>query len=139
MANMPSPQDAAARWATNLGGAQQKWEDGVNGVTVAPGQLAARQADKWARNTAAAKPKFAAGAAAVTLQDWQQQTVAKGGPRLATGAQAAQGKVGAVFERLFPYISQQVNSLPARGDLEQNINRMAQFARGMAKFPSTGR
>lgn len=139
MGAMPNPSDAAARWAQNFGASGTKWAAGVNSVTVAPGQLAARAKQLWASNTAAAVDKFAANSAAVTLQDWQQTTVNKGQPRLAGGAQSAQPKVEAVFSRLFPYIASTVNSLPPRGDLEANIARAGAFARQMAKFSASGR
>lgn len=131
---MPDAATAAAKWAQNFGASGQKWADGVNSVKVAPGALAARQADLWANNTVAAKNKFAQNSQAVTLTQWQQVTVAKGQGRLATGAQAAQDKVSQTFAKLFPAIQAAVNSLPPRGDLEANINRSAQFARQMAKF-----
>lgn len=131
---MPSSTDAAARWAQNFGASGQRWAQGVQGVTVAPGQLAARAKNLWAQNTAAAVDRFAANSARVSLQEWQQTTVSKGQPRLASGAQAAQPKVEAVFAKLFPFIQNTVNSLPPRGDIEQNINRAAQFARTMHTY-----
>lgn len=131
---MPSATDAAQRWAQNFGASGTRWAAGVNGVTVAPGQLAARAKNLWAQNTAAAIDRFAANSAKVSLQEWQQTTVQKGQPRLASGAQAAQPKVEAVFAKLFPFIQAQVNALPPRGDIEANINRAAMFARGMHTF-----
>lgn len=135
---MPDAATAAQRWATNFGASGTKWAAGVQGVTVAPGQLAARAKNLWATNTAAAVDRFAANAAKVSLQDWQSITVAKGQSRLSSGAQAAQPKVEQVFGRLFPFIGQVVNSLPPRGDLEANIARSAAFARGMNKFKTGG-
>lgn len=131
---MPSAAEAAAKWATNLPAAQQRYIDGVNAVTTAPGALAARAAPLWAANTAAAQSKFARNSAAVTVQQWQQATTTKGAQRLSSGAQAAQGKVEAMFSKLFPAIQSAVSSLPPRGDIEANIARSAQFARTMNKF-----
>lgn len=135
---MPSAAEAAQKWATNLPASQQRYVDGVNAVTTAPGALAARAAPVWAANTAAAQSKFARNSAAVTLQDWQRQTTTKGAQRLSSGAQAAQSKVEAVFSRLFPAIQSAVSSLPPRGDLEANIARSAAFARAMNKFKTAG-
>lgn len=135
---MPSAAEAAQKWATALPAAQQRYVDGVNGVTVAPGALAARAAPTWAANTAAAQSKFARNSAAVSLQQWQQATATKGAQRLSSGAQAAQGKVEAVFARLFPAIQSAVSSLPPRGDLEANIARSAAFARAMNKYKTAG-
>ena len=131
---MPTAAEAAAKWATNLPASQQRYIDGVNSVTVAPGALAARAASTWAANTAAAQQKFARNSAAVTLQTWQQQTATKGAQRLSSGAQAAQSKVEATFSKLFPAIQSAVASLPARGDLEANIARSAAFARKMNAY-----
>jgi hypothetical protein len=135
---MPTASDAAQRWSQNFGASGTRWAAGVNAVTVAPGQLAARAKQLWAANTAAAIDRFAANSARVTLQDWQQQTITKGQPRLASGAQAAQPKVEAVFAKLFPFIQNAVNGLPPRGDIEANINRAAQFARAMHGYKTQG-
>jgi hypothetical protein len=135
---MPDPTSAAQRWAQNFGASGQRWADGVNAVTVSPGALAARAADRWLANTQAALPKFKANSAAMTAESWKQVTVAKGQGRLSSGAQAAQPKVEQVFGRLFPFIASAVNSLPPRGDLEANIARSAAFARKMATFSKTG-
>lgn len=131
---LPSPTDAAARWAQNLGASQTKYTAGVQAVTTSPGQLAAAAADRYIAGVQASLPKFQANSAAVTLQAWQQAAVNKGAPRLATGAQQAQQKMGTVFTTLFPFIEQVRTSLPPRGDLEQNIARSAAFQRGMARF-----
>lgn len=135
---MPSPADAAARWAQQLGAAGQRYSDGVMAVKVAPGTLAARAADRWAQNTVAAKPAFVANSQRVTLGDWQQASTTKGAQRLASGAQAAQGKMEQALARVFQHINQVVGSLPPRGDIEANINRAAQFARGMNALKNKG-
>ena len=131
---MPSPADAAARWAQNLGGASQRYIAGVQAVTVAPGTLAARAAPLWAQNTAAAQGRFAKNSAAVQLGDWQNSSVTKGAPRLSSGAQMAQPKMEAALTRVFGWINQVKGSLPPRGDIEANIQRSAAFARGMNKL-----
>jgi hypothetical protein len=134
---MPTAAEAAAKWATALPAAQQRYIDGVNAVTVSPGALAARAAPLWAANTAAAQSKFARNSAAVSLQSWQQSTATKGAQRLSSGAQAAQGKVETAFARLFPAIQSAVSALPPRGDIEANIARSAAFARAMNKFKNS--
>lgn len=134
MANMPSATDAAARWAQQFGASGARWAAGVQSVTVAPGQLAARAKSLWLQNVTAAADRFATNSAKVSLQDWQNATVTKGQPRLASGAQAAQPKVEAAFAKLFPAIQSAVNALPPRGDIEQNINRAGQFARAMHAY-----
>jgi hypothetical protein len=129
MAKLDNPGAAAQAWASRLGAATQAYTDGVNGVTVAPGQLAAAAGDRWLANTTNALPRFKANSAAVQLPAWQNAAVSKGAPRLASGASAAQPKMEVVFGKLFPAIRSAVSSLPARGTIDQNIERSAQFAR----------
>lgn len=131
---MPTASDAAARWVQQTGGATQRYTDGVKAVTVAPGQAAARQSELWARNTVAAKSKFATNSAKVSLAEWQDAAANKGAARLASGVTAAQGKYEAALGKLLPYIGSAVAGLPARGDLEANINRMTSFVRKMSQY-----
>lgn len=131
---MPTAQEAAQRWVQNTSGATQRYTDGVNAVTTSPGQAAARQADLWAANVAAAKQKFAANSAKVSLDQWKTAAVQKGAQRLASGVQAAQGNYEQALGKLLPYIASAVQGLPARGNLEANINRMTGFVRKMAQY-----
>lgn len=131
---MKNPTDVAATWAQRMGTATDAYTKGVQSVTVAPGQLAARAADTWVQNTANAKSKFAQKSAAVSLTDWQNQAVNKGASRLASGAQAAQGKFEQQIGKVLAHIDAGVKTLPARGGLDQNINRMTQFVRHMANY-----
>lgn len=128
MSRLDNPTQAAANWASRLGAATQAYTDGVNSVTVAPGQLAAAAKNLWLQNTQAAVNRFAANSAAVQLPMWQQAAVQKGAPRLASGASAAQPKMEQVFGKLFPAIRNAVQALPARGTIDQNIERSRQFA-----------
>jgi hypothetical protein len=128
------PSQVAAKWANNLSNATTAITDGVNAVTVAPGQAAARQKEVWVQNVTASKDKWASRTAAVPLTSWQQDMITKGVPRIAQGAQGAQDKMAAFMGKALPYIAAQVQALPPRGTLEQNLNRMTQFVRGMAKF-----
>ena len=124
----------AANWASRLAASTQKITDGINGVTVAPGVAAARQKDVWLQNTQAAQAKWARNVAAVSLSDWQQMTVSKGVPRIASGATAAQPKFQAFMSKFLPYVQSGKASLPPRGTLDQNINRAIAMMRHNAKF-----
>lgn len=130
----PTPDAVAAKWAQNLGSSTQRITDGVNGVTVAPGQAAARQKAAWVQNVAAAQDKWAANVASVSLNSWQQDMINKGVPRIASGASAAQPKFQNFMAQFLPFLDQQVRALPARGNLDQNIARMTAMVRGTAKF-----
>ena len=128
------PNAAAAAWASRLASSTQKIQDGIQSVTVAPGQAAARQKSAWVQNTTSAADKWAANTAAVSLSDWQQAAITKGVQRIGPGAQAAQAKFAAFMTQLLPHIDSVKSSLPARGNLDQNIDRMVRFSRGMASF-----
>lgn len=129
-----TPEQIAADWQSRLSASTQKITEGVQSVTVAPGQAAARQKDVWVQNTTSARDKWAARTAAVSLADWQQAVIEKGVNRIGQGASAAQPKFAAFMGQLLPHIDTVKRSLPARGNLDQNIARSAQFIRGMASF-----
>lgn len=129
-----SPEEIAKNWSQRLAGSTAKIQSGVESVTVAPGQAAARQSDAYLAGVQSNVDKFKRNVSAVSLGDWQQLTVSKGIPRIATGATAAQPKFTSFMTQLLPAIQANVNSLPARGGLENNITRMTQFVRGMASF-----
>lgn len=131
---IPTPDAAAQAWAQRLAGSTDRIQSGVQAVTTSPGQAAARQKSAWVNNVQASADKWAARTAAVPLTDWQQATISKGVPRIASGAQTAQPKFQAFMTQLLPHIQSSVNALPARGNLEQNITRMTQFTRAMANF-----
>lgn len=129
-----TPDQIAAKWSQNLGAAGPQIAAGVQSVKVAPGAAAAAQKQVWVQNTTSAANKWAANTAKVTKEEWQAAMINKGVPRIASGAAAAQPNFTQFMAKLLPYIDQQVSVLPARGDLEQNIQRAAAFARGMSKF-----
>lgn len=129
-----TPEQIAAKWATGLSGASSRITDGINAVSVAPGQAAARQKQVWQQNVAASADKWATNTGKVSLSDWQSAMINKGVPRIASGAIAAQPKFATFMTQLMPFIAQQKSALPARGNLDANIARMTAFARGMATF-----
>lgn len=128
------PTSVAQRWHDGLSGARQKYIDGVNSVTVAPGAAAARQAGVWAQNTQAAQAKYARNVAGVTLQSWQGAAASKGADRLASGAAAAQPKMVMFMTKLLPYVASGRASLAPRGSYDQNKARMAAWVDYMHKF-----
>jgi len=132
-----TPEQIAANWSQNLAAATQKITAGVQAVQVAPGQAAARQKAVYVANVNAQADKWASRTAAVSLQSWQASTTTKGIPRIASGATAAQPKFAAFMGQLLPFIQRQVQSLPPRGNLSQNIARMTAFVQGMATFSNT--
>jgi hypothetical protein len=131
---MKDPAASATKWANNLGAATQAITDGVNRVTVAPGQKAAAQVSVWQANTAAAAQKFARNVGRVGLSQWQNDMIQKGIPRIAQGAQQAQPKMQNFLTAFLPFVDQGVKALPPRGNLQANINRMVGMVNHNASF-----
>lgn len=131
---MPTPQQAASKWQAGLSGATQRITDGVNSVTTSPGAAAARQKAAYVAGVQTKADKWAANVGKVSTQDWQQAVIQKGIPRIAQGATASQPKMEAFFGRFLPHMASVVGSLPPRGNIDQNIQRMIQTVRGAASF-----
>lgn len=136
--NIPSAADAAQRWQQGFGGAGAKWAAGIEGVQVAPGQLAAAAQARYLAGVQQSAQKWAANSAAVTLAQWKQQSINKGQSRLATGAQTGMAKYQAKIGPVLDTIKSVVNSLPPRGTVEQNIQRSSQFQMAMHQAFSQG-
>jgi len=129
-----SPDQAAAKWASNLSAAAPSIQQGVEAVKVSPGQAAARQKQVYLQNVQAAADKWASRVASVTVADWQKAMVEKAIPRIGTGAQSAQPKMASFLGELFPHIERGLASLPARGNLQQNKQRVLAWIDHMATF-----
>lgn len=134
MAKNLSPDQIAAKWAQNLSSATASIQAGVEGVTVAPGLAASRQAQLYLQRVQQRVQVWQKNVASVSLQDWQQAMVSKGIPRIATGAQAATGKFSQFMSKLMPYVTTGVRNLPQRGGLDANIARVTAWIRYMAQF-----
>lgn len=131
-------QQAREKHARNLKAASQDIINGVNAVTVAPGQQAAAKASKMLNNLTEAvnSGKWARRVASVPVEEWRKKMIDKGIPRISSGIDAAAGKVEAFFGELLPFqdsLNNQIKSMPDL-TLEDNINRMTTFVRGMSKF-----
>ena len=119
------PTAAAKKWSDRLSQAASDGtiQAGIQSVTVAPGQTAARQKQVWAQNTAAAVDRWATNTAAVSLPEWQQAMTAKALPRIGAGASAAEPKMAQFLGKLLPVINNAKANLPARGTFQQNLQR----------------
>lgn len=133
---MATPQQAAANWAAGMSGASTKLKAGVNAVTTAPTQLAAAAVDRQVAGVqhAAATGKTQRALQAVSLQQWQNAMITKGLPRIASGAQAAIPKMQQFMGQFLPFQAALVAQLPARGDLNTNIQRATQMMQGTSQF-----
>jgi hypothetical protein len=133
-----SASQAAQKWNRNLAGSTQAIKDGVNAVTVSPTEKAARQADAYAQGVAraVADGSYQAGLRKVTLDDWKTAMTSKGIPRIASGAQAAVGKMEDFLTEFLPHVEagqRMLESMP-RGDIQQNIQRAVAMIEHNAKF-----
>lgn len=130
-------QQFAQKWQTNLSGATQYIQAGVQKVSTPPGQKAAAQAQVMLANLTAAVTSgmWARRVGAVSLSDWQSAIITKGIPRIASGAQAALAKMTAVGTDLLAAVDASVaivNQTP-RGNLQTNIQRAVTFMTEMNK------
>lgn len=130
--------EAAQKHMRRLQGATEDIQRGIQGVTTAPGALAAKKQQKmiqrltekvndgtWARNVAA-----------VSLESWKSAALDKGVGRIASGIQAAQPKMEAFYSKLLPFqatIQSKINAMPDL-TLEDNIARATTQIREMSKF-----
>lgn len=123
------------KWATNLGNSGTYITNGVNRVTVAPGQAAAAASDRMLAGVtqSVTSGKWAARVSSVSLSDWQTAMIKKGLPRIATGT--AQAKVTKV-QQITTLLSNvdaavsQVQSLP-KGGIAAGIARATAFMTAM--------
>lgn len=114
---------------------------GIDRVTENPCEKAAAKQDKMLTNLTAAvnSGKWAKGLKRVSLEDWKRAARDVGVNRVAAGIDAAKSKVIAFAEELLPHIDRQLDKIKAMPDitLDDNINRMVSFTRGMAEFKRT--
>lgn len=133
-----TPQDAVAKHAARLKASTGEIQKQVMKVSTAPGQQAAKKADKMLTNitNAVTSGRWGRRVASVSLGDWQDAMVKKGIPRIAAGIDAAAPKVEAFFTEFFPHLEKvqsEVNAMPDL-TLEDNINRMVHTVRRNAEF-----
>lgn len=131
-----TPSQVAAKWNQRLAASTQQITDGVNAVQQAPGMKAAAAKQLWLQQLNASADKWAARTAAVTLDSWKRSMIEKGIPRVATGAQNAQGKVEAFMTQFLPHVesvAQRVRAMP-KGGLANGIARATAQIQGNAQF-----
>jgi len=128
------PSAVAAKWQQNASAATQSYKDGINSVTVAPGQAAARQKNAYVQGVQANADLWASRVAKVSTEEWKAAATGKGADRYAGGVAAGAPKMAAFMADFLPKVQSIANALPPRGTLEQNIARMVQQARETAKL-----
>lgn len=127
--------------ARRLKGAVEDVRKGIDRVTENPCEKAAKKQDKMLTNLTAAvsSGKWAAGLKRVSLEDWKHKARDIGVNRIAAGIDGAKSKTIAFAEQLLPHIDREQAKIAAMPDvtLDDNINRMTSFVRGMASFKRT--
>lgn len=128
---IPTAAQAAANWQAGFGAAGQKWADGINSVTVAPGTLAAAALPRYLAGVQNNGQKWASRTASITLTDWKSQAIAKGQSRLSSGAQAGMAKYQQRIAAVLDAEKSIIAGLPPRGDVNANIARSSAFQLAM--------
>lgn len=134
------PDFVATKWAQNLGASTESIRAGVMAVTTAPGEAAARNVEGYVSGVQRSKDKWASRVRSVSRESWQDSTINKGLPRVATGAAQAQPKMAAFMRDFLPHVervAQQVRAMP-KGGLENGIARATAQIRGNAQFKRSG-
>ena len=129
-------QAATAKWVANLSNATAAMTAGAQRVQTSPGQSAAAAADKWLARVTQAKDKFKSRVGSVTLQQWQQAYTTYGVTRVASGAQAKQGKMQAFQTDWLNYLQAnmgQIDKMPTT-TLEDGVAKAVAQIRLNAKF-----
>jgi hypothetical protein len=133
-----TPQEATEKHARRLKGSTEDIRRGVSRVTEAPGIAAAAKQDKMRQRLMESldSGKWANRVKSVSLQDWQRLMVEKGVGRIAAGIDEAKEKTEDFFAQLFQHqegLQRKVENMPDL-TIEDSINRMSTFIRGMAEF-----
>lgn len=133
-----TPEKAATKHADRLKAATQDIIEGVDRVSVAPGKKAAENSAKMRSKIVAAidSGKWGRRVSAYPLEEWKTDMKEKGVSRIPEGIDRAHDKQVKFYSQLFPYqdtLKGQIEKMPSV-TLEDNINRMVSFIRGMAKF-----
>jgi len=127
--------------ARRLAASVEDIRKGIDRVTENPCEKAAAKQEKMLANLTAAvnDGRWKAGLMRVSLADWKDKAKNVGVGRIASGINAAKGKVIAFAEQLLPHIDAGVEKLKTMPDitLEDNIQRMISMTRHMAGFKRT--
>ena len=135
---MKTAAQAAASWQSGFAAAGTAWQDGINSVQVAPGQLAVAAQGRYLSGVQTNVQKWAANTGSVTLAQWKAAATTKGPARLASGAQAGLAKYQAKIQEVLQQEATIIASLPPRGTVEQNIQRSSQFQLAMHQAFANG-
>lgn len=119
---------AAAKWKAGMSTAGPSYNDGIDGVTTSPMELAAQNEAGYLNgiNEAVTSGRWAKGLRRKSLSDWKKAAKEKGAQRLASGAAAAAPTVEKFWQSFGPKlqaITDQTRSMP-KGTFEERQQRM---------------
>lgn len=128
MAKQLIASNVADKWKRNYAASAESVRQGVMAVTVAPTELAARQADRALAGyrEAIESGRWAANLRKVGLEDWKQSMLTTGLNRMASGATTGQPKMERFMNRWLPIMaraSEQVKGMP-KGTIDDALARI---------------
>ena len=131
-------EEFADKQASRLKNAVPEIQKGIERVTESPTAKAAARQDKMLTNltNAVQSGRWASRLKAVTLDEWKQKALSKGVGRIATGIDQARPKVVEFAGQLLEHegkLQDEIDKMPDL-TLEDSINRMTAWTRGMVKF-----
>ena len=132
---MKSAQQAQSNWSGASSRASTAWTEGIQSTTKDQAALAANAQPRWLAGVqdAAANNRFANGVTRRGTAYWKSQSQAKAG-NYVTGYSAGASNYGSAIGKILAAEANIVSALPARGDLNTNIQRMTQFVQGMHQY-----
>lgn len=133
-----TPEEYQEKHARRLKGSIEDMRRGVERVTESPTAKAAGKKEKMRAgiNKALDDGKWERGLKRVSLDDWKSTMINKGLGRVAAGVDGAKEKTIAFAAELLPFqdsLKAKVKDMPDV-TLEDNLNRMTTYVRGMAGF-----
>ena len=133
-----TPEQYADKQARNLKNSIPDVRAGIERVSSAPGQAAARaqQRMKDNLNKSIDDGRWARKVSGVTLEEWKQSALNKGVDRIASGIDQAHDKQVQMAGRLLAAVDAEAaksNAMP-KGTLQDSIARMTTFVTGMAGY-----
>ena len=136
-----TPEQAQEKHARNLKNSIPDITRGIERVTEAPTLKAAAKKEKMRAgiNAALDSGKWERGLKRVSLEEWKEKTITKGTGRIGAGIDGAKEKTTRFFSELFPFqdkLQAEVKKMPDVS-LEDSIQRMTTWVRGMADFKQT--
>jgi len=138
MAIKITPEEYAEKQARRLKASIEDIRSGIERVDEAPTVKAASKQDKMLQNLTKSVQSgvWASRLKAVSLDDWKRKALEKGLGRIASGIDGAKDKQVEFARQLLEYQKGLVSKIEKMPDLtlEDSLNRMNEWVRGMAKF-----